>query len=258
MRAWHLIGDGEPKVFVDDLGMALVGITKEQVRDLLAAGEVTSTAIWVLRGRFAEDRLERARERGVEQYVILGAGLDTFVLRHANDLGALVVFEVDDPPMQAWKRRRIAELSLPLLEALRFVPCDFETMRIADALEDASFLPRSPAFVSWLGVTQYLTKDAIAETFRWVSTLASGSEIVFTFVLPTEEADTWKRNAAKALEGVRFETFFTPDEITSLVNEAGLTVVELLTAEEANRRYFTNRSDDLQASASELLMVAAA
>src|SRR6266516_5477 len=114
MRAWHSIGDGEPKVFVDDLGIALVGITKEQVRDQVrdvsAARGSPSSAIWVLRGRFAEDRLEWARQRGVKQYVILGAGLDTFALRHANDLGTLAVFEVDDPPMQAWKRRRIAEL----------------------------------------------------------------------------------------------------------------------------------------------------
>ena len=257
MRAWHLIGDGEPKVLVDDLGMALVGITKEQVRDFLvqrgAAGEVSSTAIWVLRGRFAEDRLGRARERGIEQYVILGAGLDTFALRNADDMGALVVFEVDDPPMQAWKRQRIGELGLSVPEALHYVPCDFETMSIADALEHASFDPEAPVFVSWLGVTQYLTKDAIAETLRWVSTLPSPSEIVFTFVLPTAEAETWKQNA---LEGVRFETFFTTDEITALVNQAGLTVVELLTADEANRRYFANRTDNLRASASELLVVA--
>jgi methyltransferase (TIGR00027 family) len=222
---------------------------------LVRRGGLPSSAIWVLRGRFAEDRLEWARQRGVEQYVILGAGLDTFALRYVNDLGKLVVFEVDDPPMQAWKRRRIAELGLSVPESLRFIPCDFETMSIGDALEHDLFLPRSPAFVSWLGVTQYLTKDAIAQTLQWASTLAFGSEIVFTFVLPTEEARTWAQNA---LEGVRFETFFTSDEITSLVNEVGLTVAELLTTDEANRRYFANRSDDLRASSSEVSIVATA
>jgi len=156
--------------------------------------------------------------------------------------------------MQVWKRKRLAELGLSVPESLHFVPCDFETMSIGDVLQPASFLPRSPAFVSWLGVTQYLTEDAIAQTLRWASTLASGSEIVFTFVLPTEEAQTWKQDA---LDGVRFETFFAPDEMASLVNDAGLTVAELLTADEANLRYFANRSDDLRASASELLIVAA-
>jgi methyltransferase (TIGR00027 family) len=243
MRAWHVSGDGEPKIFEDDLGMALAGFSADQLRELLATREVPSTAIWILRARFCEDRLDHARLRGVAQYVILGAGLDTFALRHVDQIGDLIVFEVDDPPLQAWKKRRIDELGLAVPTALRFAPCDFETMNVADALAQASFREDLPAFVSWLGVTQYLSEDAIAETLRWAASLAPGSEIVLTFVVPTDEE-------------VGFETFFTPEEIASVVRQAGLHVTELLTTSEADRRYFSGRNDGLRASTAELVMVA--
>jgi methyltransferase (TIGR00027 family) len=257
MRAWHVIGDGDPKIFEDDLGMALVGFSADEVRDLFATREVPSTAVWILRARFSEDRLQLARKRGVVQYVILGAGLDTFALRHVGDLGDLIVFEVDDPPLQVWKEQRIDELGLRVPTALRFTPCDFETMSIAEALAQASFRSDLPAFVSWLGVTQYLSEGAIAETLRWAASLAPGSEIVFTFVVPGDEAESWKQKTTRNLGEVGFETFFTPEEIASVVEEAGLHVAELLTTNEADRRYFSNRRDGLHASPGELVMVAA-
>jgi methyltransferase (TIGR00027 family) len=256
MRAWHVIGDGEPKIIEDDLGMALAGFNVDQLRELLATREVPSTAVWILRARFCEDRLHHARQRGVAQYVILGAGLDTFALRHVDEIGDLIVFEVDDPPLQAWKKRRIDELGLAVPTALRFAPCDFETMSVADALAQASFRENLPAFVSWLGVTQYLSEDAIAETLRWAASLAPGSEIVLTFVVPTDEAESWKQETTRNLGEVGFETFFTPEEIASVVTRAGLHVTELLTTSEANRRYFSGRNDGLRASTSELVMVA--
>jgi methyltransferase (TIGR00027 family) len=193
----------------------------------------------------------------VTQYVVLGAGLDTFALRHVGKLGSLIVFEVDDPPLQEWKQQRIDELGLPVPTSLRFAPCDFETMSIADALTRASFRPDLPAFVSWLGVTQYLTEGAIAETLRWAASLVPGSEIVFTFIVPSDEAEFWKRETTRSLGEVGFETFFTPEEIASVVMQAGLHVAELLTTDEADRRYFLNRSDGLRAPTGELVMVAA-
>jgi methyltransferase (TIGR00027 family) len=257
MRAAHLLTAGEPKIFHDSFALPLTGLTAEQT---LATAELFGRAngaemapAWALRSRYAEDRLAAARPA---QYVVLGAGLDSYALRTASEPGQLTIFEVDDPPMQAWKRHRMEQLRLGVPPRLRFVPCDFETTSLPEALSAGGFDHASTALVSWLGVTQYLSREAILSTLRWAARLPRGSQIVLTFVVPCAEAE--KNRAAFAARGVHFATFFTPDQMSALLEEAGFRHVEHLTLEAADRIYFSGRTDGLRAPAMERLVAAVA
>jgi methyltransferase (TIGR00027 family) len=255
IRAVHLLRDGEPKIFRDEYALALTGWTEDQafaIADRARERLSTMYTTWICRGRFAEDRLTLARARGVDQYIVLGAGLDSFALRHAESLGDLVVYEVDDPPMQEWKRWRLEQLDLRPSTGLRFVPCDFETQDVRIALAAAEFDSGAPALVSWLGVTQYLTRQAIAGTLRWVAGLAAESEIVLTYLVPSPEADAAK--VLLAASGTRFETFFPPQEMEALFSESGLHP-EQFTPESLDALYFRDRDDGLRAPTGERLIV---
>lgn len=255
MRARHLIVDGHPKIFNDHFAEKLLGMDTDQIVSITndALIDPSLDSAWVLRSRFAEDRLGAARTCGVHQYVILGAGLDSYALRNAESLDDLIVYEVDDPQLQQWKCKRIEELHLALPLNLRFVSCDFETASLVEALAKSKFDAGSPAVVSWLGVTQYLTHEAIFETLRWAASLAKGSEIVLTYVVPGEIAEAQKNWLA--LRGVRFERFFTPDEMSSMLKQAGLIDVQQVTPEEAQKAYFEGRTDGLFPSEVERLIV---
>jgi methyltransferase (TIGR00027 family) len=251
-RGLHLLRDGDPKILRDIYAIPLTGWTEQRVLTVTAAAGLSSTATWVTRSRVAEDRLAEATTRGVDQYVILGAGLDSFAWRHPELLDRLTVYEVDDPTMQSWKRRRLGQLGLAEPSGLRFVPCEFETQVLDTVLDEAGFVPGAPAVVSWLGVMQYLTRDAIAETLGWAGRLAPGSEIVLTYVVPGPGAEAEKgRHAAR---GTRFETFFAPDEIAAVLEAAGLRA-EQITPEQLNETYFRHRDDGMQASTGERLAV---
>lgn len=251
VRALHLHRDGEPKILVDDYALRFLGVTIEDA-DARAPRDL-STAGWVCRARFAEDEAVEGWRRGIRQYVVLGAGLDSFALRHATGFPDLLVYEVDDPPLSSWKQQRLADLALDLPTTLRFAPCDFESQTIVAALDAAGFSARLPAVVSWLGVTQYLTVDAIVETLRWAASLASGSEIVLTYVIPGPEADAEK--ARHTAEGTRFETFFTPEQMADVARNVGLEP-EIITPDALDARYFYNRDDGLKASRNELILIA--
>lgn len=254
MRARHLIVHGHPKIFNDHFAQKLLGMDTDEIVSITndALIDPSLDSAWVLRSRFAEDRLGAARTCGVHQYVILGAGLDSYALRNAESLDDLIVYEVDDPQLQQWKRKRIEELHFALPLNLRFVACDFETTSLVEALAKSKFDAGGPAVLSWLGVTQYLTHEAIFETLRWAASLATGSEIVLTYVVPGEIAEAQKNWLAQ--RGVRFETFFTPDEISSMLKQAGLIDVQQLTPEEAQKAYFEGRTDGLSASEVERLI----
>ena len=249
VRAVHLLRDGDPKVLDDAFALKLLGWSEDDVLALIP--ESFSSAGWVTRARVAEDLVAAAYERGARQYVQLGAGLDSFALRRADVFGDLVVFEIDDPPMQEWKRRRIEALDLELPTTLRFVPCDFESESLAAVLADAGFDPTETAIVSWLGVTQYLTRDAIDETLGWVASLPTDSEVLVTYVVPGENAEATKALLAR---GTRFETFFTPREMAAVLEASGLRA-EPITPEQLDQRYFQDRDDGLRASRDEHLMI---
>ena len=257
MRARHLIVDGEPKILRDTFAQRLIGLDDDQIVALtngIAQMNGIAYNVWVQRARFAEDRLAQALALGVRQYVVLGAGLDSYALRQPRVLNDLSIFEVDDPPLQNWKRNRFKEVGIEPPTNLRFAPCDFEVTPIGDALESAGFDRYAPAVVSWLGVTQYLTRPAITKTLLWAASLASGSEIVLGYVVPGEEAERHK--ALLAARGTRFETFFTPEEISDVLAKTGWVDLFHLTPEHAHAAYFAGRSDGLVASHVEQFVVA--
>jgi methyltransferase (TIGR00027 family) len=244
LRAAHTLCGAEPLIFRDELALALTDMPEAEVIALGQRVPAASASTCVLRSRFTEDRLAVARDR-LDQYVVLGAGLDSYALRMAGKLGKLTVFEVDDPPFQAWKRQRIAKLGLATPPQLRFVPCDFERTRLEDALADSGFAEDRACFVSWLGVTQYLTRDAIRETLRWAGARPVGSEIVLTFLESNAQAENLK--ASMAQTGVAVLSHFAPDEMTGMLREAGFARIEHLTPAEAQQRYFRDRTDGLSA-----------
>jgi methyltransferase (TIGR00027 family) len=252
LRAFHLLREDEPKILRDEFALPLSGLSEEELVAGLAGYPHTSAA-WVLRSRYTEDRLAAAGAR-LNKYVILGAGLDSYALRHAADLNELIVFEVDDPAVQVWKQARFKALGLETPRQLRFTQCDFERSSLTEALADAGFASEVPAFISWLGVTPYLSPATISDTLRWAAGCAPGSEIVLTFVVPSREAEAEK--ALLASMNVNFSTFFTPDQMTGVLREAGFRQIEHFLPEQANDIYFRGRTDGLRAPTVERLVSA--
>jgi methyltransferase (TIGR00027 family) len=244
LRAWHTLVGDEPKIFRDEFALALTGMTEEDVVALGRGVPAASSSTCSLRSRFTEDHLAAARDR-LSQYVVLGAGLDSYALRTGDGLGSLTVFEVDDPPFQEWKRRRIQELGLTPPPQLRFVPCDFETTSIADALAAGGFAADNRCFISWLGVTQYLTREAITDTLRWAGERPVGSQIVLTYLESNAQAAAIRTGMAR--NGIAVFSSFTTHEMTAMVEEAGFSRIERLSPEQAQEGYFQGRTDGLKA-----------
>jgi len=244
LRAGHFLHGAEPRIFEDSYAHRLLEMSEEEIFAFNAKvpGPLASTC--VLRSRFTEDRLASARDR-LNQYVILGAGLDSYALRMGDELGSLIVFEVDDPPLQAWKQKRIETLGLKTPEQVRYAPCDFETMSIEEALAAKGFAADEPCFVTWLGVTQYLTRDAIRETLRWVGERPAGSEIVLTIVEPGGR----QTQAAGPRNIVDFTSYITTEEMTEMLREAGFSRIEPFNQAEAQEAFFKDRTDGLSAPA---------
>lgn len=264
-RALHVQADAPPHVFEDEVGLALVapGPGWRERGDMSAFTRPFRASI-VARARFVEDLVAERVGSGVEQYVILGAGLDTFAQRRPELARRLVVFEIDKPGPQAWKRQRLIELGLGLPSFLRLVPVDFEA---GDAwwqrLTEAGFDARRPAIVASSGVSMYLTRDAVAVTLRQVASLAPGSTLVMSFMLPIELVEpSLRASVERAAEGARANgtpwlSFFTPEQALELAREAGFRAVEHVSADALTARYFAGRSDGLRLpSNSEELLVA--
>jgi methyltransferase (TIGR00027 family) len=250
MALSDLLIDAEPHVFVDDWAIKLTGDHPDALRAMYASGIPFPVSHWALRSRYAEDLLGDAVARGLRQYVILGAGLDSFVHRNAAALGSLRVYEVDDPPLQTWKRERLKSLGVAAPEQCVYVPCDFASRSLPEVLRDASFREDEPAFVSWLGVTQYLSEEAIGQTLGWFRRLAPASEIVLTYVLPegfdgAMSPSLWAWVHEQRASGLPFDTFFTPEAIEETLRRAGLIDIEHLATDQADARYFSNRTDEL-------------
>jgi methyltransferase (TIGR00027 family) len=189
LRAAHYPLDAEPRILDDSFARAFAGFSSDEellkaLDDLKVADFVRRRTVIVVRNRYAEDELVRSVAQGISQYVILGAGLDSFAYRRRDLLQVLDVYEVDHPASQAWKRQRVEELGIKIPERLHYVPVDFERETLMNGLSAAGVNHRAATFFSWLGVTQYLTSTAVLNTLREVATLAApGSEIVFQFIL---------------------------------------------------------------------------
>ncbi len=264
-RALHVEVDSLPHVLEDDVGLKLAA-PDDGWRSRPDMSPFTSPfrASIVARARFIEDLVAEQSARGVGQYVILGAGLDTFAQRRPDLTSRLLVFEVDAPGPQAWKRQRLVDLGLGVPPFLRLVPVDFEA---GDAwweqLAASGFDAGRPAVVASTGVSMYLTKDAITATLRQIAALAEGSTLAMSFMLPLEMADSEIRPAVeRATAGARangtpFISFFTPAEILTLARDAGFRDVKHVSAAVLAQRYFADRADGLRPpNNSEELLVA--
>jgi methyltransferase (TIGR00027 family) len=262
-RALHLEVDAAPPVMADALGLRLAD-PDPSWRDRPDMDPDTTRgarAGMVARARFVDDLVHERVAAGVTQHVVLGAGLDTFALRHP-DLGA-TVFEVDQAATSAWKERRTPEVGLGVPARLRFVPADFESENgWWDALLAAGFDAGRPAVVASTGVSMYLTREANLATLGRLATLAAGSTLATTFQLPSGMLDGTDRHfrdlsaAGAAAAGTPFLSYFAPDEIVALARSAGFRDAYVVGARELNRAYFDGRADGLRVTPAEQFLVA--
>jgi methyltransferase (TIGR00027 family) len=251
-RAAHQLHDS-PLVFDDPLAVAILGGTyAEELRRTPLRDDrpfsIALRAFLVARSRYAEDTLKLAVERGVAQYVLLGAGLDTFAYR--NPYPQLRVFEVDHPATQQWKRDLLQSSGIAIPENLTYTPVNFESESISGRLRDSGLDVRSPAFFAWLGVVPYLTRDAFRAVVDFVSTNFQGSGIVLDYGQPPSVLPPLERLALASLAarveqaGEPFQLFFTPEEIAA--EFSAFPVIEDIGSAEINERYFGERSDQLR------------
>jgi methyltransferase (TIGR00027 family) len=264
-RALHLEVDAPPHVLEDEIGLELAAPEDgwRDRPDMDPVGTRPFRAGIVARARFVEDLVAEQADRGVGQYVILGAGLDTFAQRRPEIASRLRVFEIDQPGPQAWKRQRLIELDFGVPEWLRLVPVDFEAgASWWDQVVGAGFDPGQPAVVVSTGVSMYLTKTANAAALRETTRLGRASTFVMTFLLPSELIDDDLRPGFQAAErgaraaGTPFISFYTPDEMLALARQAGFRDVQHVSAATLNERYFAGRTDALRLSRGEELLVA--
>lgn len=252
-RAAHQLFD-QPKVFDDPLALPIIGAEAgEKLRS--SPGTQSSTArafraFMAARSRYAEDQLASAVAQGVKQYVVLGAGLDTFAYRNPHP--DLRVFEVDHPATQAWKRRRLQSAGIAVPEFLTYAAVDFERQTLAAGLEQGGFDAASPAFFSWLGVTPYLTRESCMATLAFIAKMPSGSGVAFDFAVDRKLLNLGQRLALYLLSrrvaaaGEPFQLFFPPAELAKELRDLGFHRTEILDTEEINARYFKDRADGLR------------
>ena len=283
-RAVHQVLDEDPKILHDPTALQIVeGLVRETFamywpqryataspsmsassrQDILDAAEELRKPMWMLlrsqitaRSRFTEDCLMEAVTAGVRQYVVLGAGLDTFAYRQPPWAKDLRIFEVDHPATQHWKRAHLAQVGITIPDNLEFCPINFEKTALAEDLAMTSFDRHVPTFISWLGVTMYLTRSAIESTLRFVLSLPRRSEIVFNFSPPREsigaaDAKAWAEVVAflgplLAAHGEPFITFFEDEELKAWLTQLGFAKLFLLSSELATERYFAGRRDGLR------------
>jgi methyltransferase (TIGR00027 family) len=251
-RAAHQLLD-QPRVLDDPLALRIIGTAAaEELRSNPKEHHAFSRAFrafMAARSRYAEDELARAVAHGATQYVVLGAGLDTFAYRnpHPN----LRVFEVDHPATQAWKRECLQAAAIAIPASLTFVPIDFEQQTLADGLVRAGVNPNAAAFFSWLGVTPYLTREACMTTLSFIAKMPPGSGVVFDFAVDHKLLNLGQRMALATLSrrvaaaGEPFQLFFDPEHLQEDLKNLGFHRTQLLQGKELNERYFKDRNDGL-------------
>ena len=255
-RAAHQVHDAHPLVFDDPLAVPILGpeFREELNRTPDADRRPFSAALrafMVVRARLAEDTLAQGvAELGVRQYLVLGAGLDTFAYR--NPHAQVRVFEVDHPATQAWKRERLEAAKITIPDNVTLVPVDFERQRLAEELLAAGFDATVPTVTAWLGVTPYLTLEAFRDTTELLGSFAPGSAVVFDYSQPREALPPVEKlmldslSSRVALAGEPFRLFFTPDALERELKLAGLAVVEDLDGPALTKKLLDGRKDGLQ------------
>jgi methyltransferase (TIGR00027 family) len=252
-RAAHQLLDA-PKVFDDPLALAIVNGESEHAPDAQQSYARALRAFIVVRSRYAEDRLAGALERGVRQYVVLGAGLDTFAYRNPHRSAGLRVFEVDHPATQEWKRGQLHAAAIAIPEEMTFAAVDFERQSLEEGLLAAGFNSQKPAFFSWLGVTPYLSRSAFDATLEFIARRPSGSAVVFDYGLERSLLSPMQQLALDALAarvaraGEPFQLFFDPATLANDLARFGFGNIEDLDSDQINARYFAGRADGLAVS----------
>jgi methyltransferase (TIGR00027 family) len=261
-RAAHQVME-RPRILDDPIAVRLVG--SGFARDMERAMHPVARdfrALMAVRSRYTEDRLAEAVGQGIAQYVVLGAGLDTFAYR--NPFSSLRVFEVDFPATQEWKRTMLAEAGISLPAGLTFVPLDFERKTLADGLCEAGFDAGSAAFFGWLGVVPYLTLDAFRSTLATIARLPAGSGVSFDYSFSPQTLSPARRQVFDTLSkrvaaaGEPFRLFFTPEKMEMELRQAGFHRIEQVDKDQLNERYFKARADGLKLSPAGLGMIATA
>ncbi|MCK7624444.1 class I SAM-dependent methyltransferase [Streptomyces sp. RS10V-4] len=264
-RAMHVQIDPPPHVLVDEIGLRLAAPEGDwrSRPDMDPHATSAFRAAVVARARFIEDLIAEQADRGVTQYVILGAGLDTFAQRRPEIAARLQVFEVDQPGPQSWKRHRLHELGYGIPDRLHLVPVDFEASEDwLQQLVAAGFDPARPTVIVSTGVSMYLTKDATAATLRQIAALAPGSTLALSFLLPAELLDAADRPGLRAStngarsSGTPFLSFYPPQDMLALAREAGFPHTAHVSGTSLAERYFAHRTDALRPSSGEDFLLA--
>lgn len=261
-RAAHQLAD-KPPVLDDPIALRLVGdrYPRLMARALHPVGR-DFRGFMAARSRYTEDRLAEAVARGVTQYVVLGAGLDTFAYR--NPFSGLRVFEVDFPATQEWKRTMLEHAAIGLPSNLVFVALDFEHQTLAEGLAQAGLNFEKPTFFGWLGVVPYLTLEAFRSTASVIAQMPAGSAVTFDYAVDPETLSAIGRVAFDRLAervaaaGEPFQLFFTPETLEAELRRAGFQRIEQVGSSELNDAYFNNRADGLKLSPLGLGMLATA
>jgi methyltransferase (TIGR00027 family) len=256
MRAAHQLFD-DPIIFKDPIALNIIGT--QAVSNIHSKKRAFKTklhsylrAIVIARSCFAEAELSEAIKSGVNQYVILGAGLDTFAYRNPNNTDRLHVFEVDYPASLNWKRQQLNKTGIRIPNSLTFVPIDFETQSLADQLKSTGFKTDKATFFSWLGVTMYLTHDAMMETMKFIaSSTPPGSKVVFDYVIPPFSQNFLRRLIfyllSKKVErgGEQWKSFYEPASLIKSLKAIGFSRTENIGPDRINALFFKNRADNL-------------
>ena len=254
-RAAHQLFD-DPRVFEDPLAIPILGeepAARLRSGDREAGGSRHIRAFMAARSRYAEDELTAAIARGATQYVVLGAGLDTYAYRNAHS--RLRVFEVDHPATQSWKRRQLESAGIAIPSSLTFVPTDFEEQSLGSVLESSGFQNGEISFFSWLGVTPYLTAEAAMATLAFIGSLPAGSGVVFDYAIERSSLDSVEQMAMDALAsrvaraGEPFRLVLDARALNRMLRVAGFHHIEDLGPAQIDERYFAGRADGLRVAA---------
>lgn len=273
-RGYHALYD-DPKIFDDSLAHRIIpeevraGLEQYIVAALKSANPEFFASLpdraaavgWVIRNnfptplflsraRYTEDTLETAVKQGVKQYVILGAGMDTFAFRRKELMEQLQVFEIDHPATQVFKRSRLAELGWDLPVQLHFIPADFNQESLTEALQRSDYDPQARTFFSWLGVTMYLTRDTVLATLRTITDISpTGSTVIFDYFDPDafdpEKAAPRVQGMMRQVQklGEPMKAGFVPSTLDADLHLVGLRLQEQLSPSDIQERYFKGRTD---------------
>ena len=261
-RALHVQADAKPLVFEDEIGLKLIAPPDDwqQRPDMKFTKRLRASII--ARARFIEDLIIEQSIQGIRQYVILGAGLDTFAQRRPGIASKLQIYEIDQLNTLVWKQQRLIELGFGVPDYLHFVPVDFETSSWWEQLLKAGFDTNRPAVVACTGVSLYLTKEAITSTLNQIATFMSGSMLAMTFYLPMELIDEEDKPLMEmsikgaSASGTPMISFFEPNEILALAREAGFKEAKTLSTKDMEQLYFADRTDQLLPASGEVFLLA--